>query len=634
MPPQVVIDEFLGLTTFSDPDQGELGNLTKAQNVLFDRADNLESRPGIRFYARGPQVDSSVYGRLAVLTDSVTSATHTVNSAANLTIGLHVDILADSNRAVVASNIIINNIVGTTITFNTSFTTTGSGNQSVFVVGSAAFRQTTYYVGELRLNDGKVYWAFNSEPVWDPNGGGQFFWGNTVETNQTSTVTSGSTSPGGLSDTFGVSAKRFGICRTAGAQYNEVLMLPNGMRYRIITGNLDTDGPISGFPVFPDGWGSMATHKDRIFAAPKLIGPSGTTPSRVYFSVLGTSATWNSTNFFDVGPGTEDGAVTQMVSFQGRLIIFKAQGMWILETTGAPTSWSLRMFSDKGCVGRCATVHDTGVYWVGQKGAFVWDGVSFTDIGAPIQDIFDNNNVVDDLNCNSCIHEDKFYVWIRLANGSKKILCFDINLKKWTEIVTPLETINYNIVNLFARPRKAKYIKTTVAGAFTQSYYAEDYGPPGVFMTMQTPEDRPQVYSMKEDNVGSDATFLAIGPPTTYTERGMTVDVQTKFSDLTLLGLRPVLSWDSKKRVHLWEMEWQGPSTTITQYDEEGRSKAVVVTGTGQSLVKIGGIGYCRKLSLRFVSTSLSSQKMRLKRIWAKVTVQGNQISNEVNQYA
>lgn len=64
--------------------------------------------------------DSS--GLMASLTDTATSASHTVDNAQYLEIGMLVDVLVRSNGATVSLALTINDIVGLTVTFSASFT--------------------------------------------------------------------------------------------------------------------------------------------------------------------------------------------------------------------------------------------------------------------------------------------------------------------------------------------------------------------------------------------------------------------------------------------------------------------------------------------------------------------------------
>lgn len=63
--------------------------------------------------------DSS--GLMASITDTATSATHTVDNAQYLEIGMLVDVLVRSNGATVSLALTINDIVGLTVTFSASF---------------------------------------------------------------------------------------------------------------------------------------------------------------------------------------------------------------------------------------------------------------------------------------------------------------------------------------------------------------------------------------------------------------------------------------------------------------------------------------------------------------------------------
>jgi hypothetical protein len=61
-------------------------------------------------------------GLMASLTDATTSATHTVDNAQYLEIGMIVDVLTRSNGATVSLALTISDIVGLTVTFSASFT--------------------------------------------------------------------------------------------------------------------------------------------------------------------------------------------------------------------------------------------------------------------------------------------------------------------------------------------------------------------------------------------------------------------------------------------------------------------------------------------------------------------------------
>lgn len=73
-------------------------------------------------------------GLMAMITDTATSTSHTVDNAQYLNIGDRVDILTASNGATVQLNILITDIVGLTVTFDTSFT--GATTAGIFRQGS------------------------------------------------------------------------------------------------------------------------------------------------------------------------------------------------------------------------------------------------------------------------------------------------------------------------------------------------------------------------------------------------------------------------------------------------------------------------------------------------------------------
>lgn len=73
-------------------------------------------------------------GLMAMITDTATSTSHTVDNVQYLNIGDRVDILTASNGATVQLNIVITDINGLTVTFDTSFT--GALTAGIFRQGS------------------------------------------------------------------------------------------------------------------------------------------------------------------------------------------------------------------------------------------------------------------------------------------------------------------------------------------------------------------------------------------------------------------------------------------------------------------------------------------------------------------
>lgn len=73
-------------------------------------------------------------GLMAMITDTATSTSHTVDNAQYLNIGDRVDILTASNGATVQLNILITDINGLTVTFDTSFT--GATTAGIFRQGN------------------------------------------------------------------------------------------------------------------------------------------------------------------------------------------------------------------------------------------------------------------------------------------------------------------------------------------------------------------------------------------------------------------------------------------------------------------------------------------------------------------
>lgn len=83
--------------------------------------------------------------------------------------------------------------------------------------------------------------------------------------------------------------------------------------------------------------------------------------------------------------------ITASCSFRDILCVFKSRSLWIVEGTG-PNDWTQRRITDRvGCAHhRTIQVTPRGVYFMGQEGVWIFDGVSVKYLSEGIEPLFRN----------------------------------------------------------------------------------------------------------------------------------------------------------------------------------------------------------------------------------------------------
>lgn len=385
--------------------------------------------------------------------------------------------------------------------------------------------------------------------------------------------------------------------QNTGAQYAGVLYFLDALNWNGTTISLTTGQPAT-------GRGAICAHNERIWVAPT----AGAFPCRLYFSAVGDPENWPSDNFIDVGPG-DGGAIVDLRSYRNRLYIFKTKSLWILETPGAPTSWSLRRYSYDGCVGQSSIEHEGILYWFGREGAYRHDGSSIKVISEPIADVWNDNEVTDDSFAQSAVYDDMWVFWI-WQNGNQKVLCFHTKLEQWTEWTFDWQTPTTYVESIWAEPIDD--------GGFTKGFYLGVHNTThGMIVGIEFGGTANPFLDELGSRIGADS----------ITQYPYDVTIQTKWSDFG----DPL----SKKRVKQWMVETDGGDMRAEQIDGEQRQVEQYLIGTGGYNDNITveqrfrGIGYFRKLSLRLTITNFATVGWKLHGLWGDMSVKGKQIKNE-----
>lgn len=387
-----------------------------------------------------------------------------------------------------------------------------------------------------------------------------------------------------------------GTSQNRGVQYGGYMFFTDGNKW-----DGTTLTPTSGYP---GTYGPIVDHNERVWCNNNC---------RLYFSAVGNGDNWPAANFIDVDPVSND-TITELRSYRDRLYIFRTTSVWVLNTPGIPTSWSLRKLSDDGCDYQTSVEYEGILYWFGRRGAYRHDGVNTTLISELVQNEWDSIVPYESDGESwprisyTAVFGDNWIVCLGLSDNRQKLMCFHTKLNQWTEWVLaweredPEDTAPPQIRGMWAQQANTEWV---ARGLYL---FMEDS--PNFFVAGIVPE-------VENDNPSSDCTGTAPGNIFPFSPV-----LQTKFSDFG----EPY----SKKRVTQWMAEYVGQGLIVDQFDEENRtvSRTIVDDEGGTHQRRIRGLGYFRRLSMRITFQTPTDLGWYLRAVYGKLTARGQQIKN------
>lgn len=579
MPSDVSIRRFKGLTTDTPSSEGEIDELILAENVMFDRYGQMEARPGFHFYANALLGDTSMYfmGKTGI--------------SGNLTLlaGDKAYYFLDSQNRKPTPNIpktaVLNVVTGSrtsnvvTLELNTPNghpLGTGLGDQVIVDVEDNSydgqFTVTTVLTGPHRIQYNQI----------GPN-------------------------DGAAGNGFVTVVPRSYI---RGVQYNNKLYLPDGRLYDTL---LDVFNRAPGFPVSTGG--TILVHAERMW----FIDAN----ARLRFSDPGNPESWPAANFIDINPG-DAVRTTDLYSFQNRLYIFKEYGIWVLDTPGPPTTWFLRRFTDIGGAVRSAGEYDGVMYWLASNGAYKFDGSDISRVSDPIQNIFDESEeTVFVISLDSFdkppVFRDQWIVGLYIG-GEFRCFCYNVKIGVWSEWTFPYFLESTEVLP----PVGEGEFFDGPTSVWVDGGKVNIDSTPALFMTIRDTDRHSMLVGTElNDNSWIDQTGSRVGI-TEIIDHEYFVKFQTKYSSFG----DPY----QKKRCLDWILENEGGDVLVEQVDDRQELVEKTISGGSDLGVvhqnKFKGIGYFRKLSLRFTVTNFKDAGFRFFGVYGRMRERGKLITD------
>jgi hypothetical protein len=370
---------------------------------------------------------------------------------------------------------------------------------------------------------------------------------------------------------------------------------------------------------YPGGYGPMEDHNERVWCNDNC---------RLYFSAVGNGEDWPAANFIDVSP-VESDTITEIKSYQNRLMIFRTRDVWVLETPAGPTSWSLRKLADDGCDYQCSIEHNGVLYWFGRRGAYKFNGVTIERISDPIQDKWDDQEPFNAGGRSrprlsyTTVFDDSWIICFGMPRNQQMILCYHTKLDQWTEWTLGWSQDDgdnpYVIRGMWAEDTNTQW---TTRGLFLFVQKS-----PYFFISAITPEYSAGIEPYSYDTVNATAEVddqLVLGDEAFR----FNPVLQTKWSDFG----EPY----NKKRVTQWMLEYASNGVQIEQVDEEMRQVSTTLgnsTGSRVDQNRVRGIGYFRKVSLRITLGSPSPVGWYIRGLYGRMKARGQQIRSASESY-
>lgn len=201
----------------------------------------------------------------------------------------------------------------------------------------------------------------------------------------------------------------------------------------------DLDGTTSGFPSAR----ACITTYARIFAGNVYKQGTFRYPSRVYWSDAGTSETWGTNSFIEVG--VDDGQeIVQMLPYNESILIFKDYSTWVLMGTDEDTFALYQLEDTIGCQSGTGAVSigANAYFFDDATGVWQYDGAQFTKVSTQIEDelLADINRRVNFKVVLNAVR-DRLFLSIPVGavdsggtdDRNTRTYVYDIKLKTWTK---------------------------------------------------------------------------------------------------------------------------------------------------------------------------------------------------------
>jgi len=581
MPPDIELRRFAGLFTDTADIEGEMDRLIRAENVMFDQDGVVQARHGFHLFSNAENAETALVflGKSEIFFQRILAS-------------LNFYYLWEGGKTSPSLNKIL-----VTVTSGSRTTNVVTLNVTPSSHGIVIGDQITVNVADATYNG-----------LFTVTGVG-------AGTVQYSQVLANDAASG--AGTFALKPKGvFG--GNTGVEYNTKVYFPEG-RYWDGGGIRDT-------PQIPDPGqqGYMAVHAERLW----LLKSSS--QSRLYFSNPGAPEVWPAANFIDIDGGAGS-LPAGLMSYQGRLYIFKREDIFVLDTPGLPSTWILRRFARIGCQPESIKEYNGTVYWVAGDGAYRFDGTTIEKLSDAIDDVFKSREpfAAGFGTAESALFRDQWVIRFFIDDLTARNFCFNVKTEQWSEWVFPWETDNVFPVNIWSEPR----------GVIAADEHIES----GIYMTTANlvagTEGLLLGTEIRTNDYWRDETGTHIAPPTT-TEHTFNVSLQTKFSEFG----DPTLY----KRVHWWMFEWEGQNVLVEQVQSDrgrvtraapgaelhGAEKVFSRTLPGNInhpdrspgdvfTDSIKGLGMTRKMSLRITALDIRDVGFKLYRIAGKVVPRG-----------
>lgn len=202
----------------------------------------------------------------------------------------------------------------------------------------------------------------------------------------------------------------------------------------------ELNGETTGFPMSRVTFTAYA----RVFAAnlykSGAEGGGYRYPSRIYWSEEGTTETWETNSFIDVG--ADDGSeITAAIPFGEQILIFKQNSTWTLLGTDETTFTLYQLDAEIGVEGTYAVASSAGVayFFDPQSGLWSYDGAKFENLSIPI-----NATMLGELNRMAAfktvvhINQDRIFVTNPIGevatdedDRATRTYIYDMRLKVW-----------------------------------------------------------------------------------------------------------------------------------------------------------------------------------------------------------
>lgn len=183
-----------------------------------------------------------------------------------------------------------------------------------------------------------------------------------------------------------------------------------------------------GYP--PRGFGVLACHNDRLFAAGDTYKSDQS--GMLWYSEIGDMDDWLETNYIE--PGSGGGTITGLASFRDALYVFRRTSIWRLSGYD-DTDWNLKqVINGAGCDdGRSIAVADDEIIFHGNGTYWSFNGIALEEIGKVIPTYGDDPKPGTYVG-SALIYDDK-YRYLYDANSDNRAdieIQFDLENRLWS----------------------------------------------------------------------------------------------------------------------------------------------------------------------------------------------------------